>query len=128
MNHTSTPRRARTGSLVLLCVAALTLPACVHTLNDEKPPRPVPPAAALSAETHNRSGAIPAEQSIVDAVKADPGEQEPPLAAAPDPPLAAAPDPPPPVNHNHLSSAAPAFIVQAGKSRLVQLDRPVRRG
>jgi pilus assembly protein CpaC len=27
----------------------------------------------------------------------------------------------------HLSSAGPAFIVQSGKSRLVQLDRPVRR-
>jgi len=119
MNHTSTPRRARTGSLVLLCVAALTLPACVHSLNQEKPPRPLPPAGALGAATHGRSAPVPAEQSIVDAVKADPPE---PDTLEPDPVT-----PPPPVNHNHLSSAAPAFVVQAGKSRLVELERPVRR-
>src|SRR5438309_11045097 len=105
MNHTSTPGRARTGSLVLLCVAAFTLPACVHSLNQEKPPRPLPPAGALGAETHGRSAAVPAEQSIVDAAKADPLE---PDSLAPDPVA-----PPPPGNHNHLRSAGPAFVLRA---------------
>jgi len=123
MNHTSTPRRARTGSLVLFCIAVLAIPGCTHNLNDERPPRPLPPAGALGANTHDRSQAIPAEQSIVDAMKADSAEEPAlPPAAAVDPPPAA-----PSVNHNHLSSAAPAFVVQAGKSRLVELDRPVRR-
>src|SRR2546428_10265895 len=112
MNQTSTPRGARIGSPLLFFIAALVLSSCVHNRNEENPPRPLPPAGALSADTHNRSGPVPAEQSIVDAAQAvDAGE-----AVAPDP------APPPPANHNHLSSAAPAFVVQAGKSRLVELD------
>jgi pilus assembly protein CpaC len=114
MNHTSTPRGTRIGSLLLFFIAALALSSCVHNARDDKPPRPPrPPTGARSADTHDRSAAIPAEQSIVDAVK----------AADADEPAA----PVPPVNHGHLSSAAPAFVVQAGKSRLVELDRPVRR-
>src|SRR6266404_5985893 len=117
MNHTSTPRGTGIGSLLLCCIAALAISSCVNNRNEKRPPRPLPPAGALSADTHNRSAPVPAEQSIVDAAQAvDAGE-----AAAPDP------APPPPANHNHLSSAAPAFVVQAGKSRLVELDRPVRR-
>jgi pilus assembly protein CpaC len=114
MNQTSTPRRTRIGSLLLFFIAALALLSCAHNVRDDKPPRPpLPPTAARSADTHDRSAAIPAEQSIVEAVK----------AADADEPAA----PVPPVNHSRLSSAAPAFVVQSGKSRLVELDRPVRR-
>src|SRR6266481_5839118 len=116
MNHTSTPRGTRIGSLLLFFIAALVLSSCVHNVRDDKPPRPPrPPTGALGANDHAPS--VPAEQSIVDAVKDAAMKDEVAEPAAPAPP----------VNHNHLSSAAPAFVVQAGKSRLVALDRPVRR-
>ncbi len=111
----------RAGAVAASC-AALLLPACTRTLNNERPPRPpVPPSAELrpnhepatAGVAENDNVIVREERSIIDEVGVEP---EPPK-------------PPPPRTNGiaHLSAAAEAFIVQSGKSRLVKLDRPVRR-
>ncbi len=124
MGHPSTGGCGGGGvhrTIVLGCaLASLALGSCTRTLHDEGPPRPPnpgldalrasratvpdPPRDALDTPTSTET-----MRSLIDEVGRVPSDGE-PLAPA-----------------GGISSAAASFVVQSGKSRLIELDRPVRR-
>ncbi len=103
---------------VLLSLACLA--SCTRSLHPERPPRPPGPAAAAATATAAPSQAAIAAEAARQAA-ATGAEHSAQLDTADSFTSAPASD------AVRLSSAEPTIVIQAGKSRLLQLDGPVTR-
>src|ERR1051325_5964019 len=127
MGHRSTVslgRRPRCGLLAASALVSLALASCTHTLEHERPPRPpLPPSASLNAEESARRAGDEHDKLVVTEEHLNDDHSIIDEAGV----MAAETQPARTDGVTHLGSAGPAFVVQSGKSRLVELDRPVRR-